>query len=264
MRFWKMHGAGNDFVVTSDPERRWDKSPEALRSLCDRRRGIGADGVIFINAVVGSPAHNAVMEFYNSDGSRAEMCGNGLRCAALFAHTHLSLHRKLSIKTDAGTLRTEIAGDSLVTIEIPVNEQVAKTTVDNRTVWCCVTGVPHCVVFVDDVDKVDVSKEGAALRWHQHFAPKGTNVDFVEKIPVAGAHRIRTYERGVEGETLACGTGISASALCLHSAHKILPPVRLKTVGGDSLEVDFPTSDNIVKAVHLTGPAVEVFEGETP
>ena len=261
MKFWKLHGAGNDFVMTSDPERRWDRSAEGLKRLCDRRRGIGADGVIFLDPSPGDASHHAVMEFYNNDGSRAEMCGNGLRCAALFAYTHLGLPRRLKVKTDAGILGAEIAEPGRVTIEIPVNKAFENIEVDGRPMCFGVTGVPHCVVFAADVAAIDVQREGAALRWHGRFAPKGTNVDFVSPATVDGAHNIRTYERGVEAETLACGTGITAAALCLHAIHKIAPPVRIRTVGGDYLEVDFPVSDNIVTCARLTGPAVEVFEG---
>ncbi len=265
-RFSKMHGAGNDFIVSDGKLHAYfAENPARPAALCHRKCGIGADGIFFL-----SEQGNGrwKMDFYNSDGSRAEMCGNGLRCAALYAARHSQGVDKPVFETDAGTLATEVLSDpggtgpAQVRIDISVNggfRHMGK--ISGHDVYFGNTGVPHAVVIVDDTEKIDVEKLGAELRYHGIFAPSGTNVDFAELRKINGAHRIRTYERGVEGETLACGTGICASALVLHEFFGEGQKVALLSRSGAELAVDIPENWNILCKIKLTGPAVEVCRG---
>ncbi|MBO5958596.1 MAG: diaminopimelate epimerase, partial [Lentisphaeria bacterium] len=223
--FTKMHGAGNDFVVILCPD---ETSPEAafrdqpaparIARVCDRRTGIGADGLFFLTPLVPG---RFKMDFYNNDGSRASMCGNGLRCAGLCAgrYAHWA---DLIFETDSGVLTANVLADDGVSgrVRITIIQNDAFRScgeLNGYPVYYGVAGVPHAIAIVPDVDAVDVPHEGRALRYHEAFAPGGANVDFVEAEPRAdGLHRIRTYERGVEGETPACGTGISSSGIVLH------------------------------------------------
>ncbi|OGV51009.1 MAG: diaminopimelate epimerase [Lentisphaerae bacterium GWF2_44_16] len=262
MLFSKMHGAGNDFIVVNLTGNKMEQSPGVIKKLCDRHRGIGADGVIFLSA--NPDGENVKMDFYNSDGSRAGMCGNGLRCAGLFAYRYMVKKENISFITDAGLLHAEIKGTETLRIDIPVLEDFTKQEMpDGKTVYRGNTGVPHAIVVVEDIKAADVFNEGRKIRYHALFAPAGTNVNFIALPPEADAPiRIRTYERGVEDETLACGTGITAAAVC---AFKFLgKPLNLKfiTEDNDNLSVELQTKDNIVCSAKLSGPAVEVFQGE--
>lgn len=206
------------------------------------------------------------MDFFNSDGSKAEMCGNGLRCAALFCYLKLRSDKRLVISTGVGPLDAWIINSNTVKIKIPVIRQFKKIKLGNNTVFCGNTGVPHVVKFVQDIKKINVVSEGRKIRFHKKFAPKGTNVNFIS-IPAKKADpiSIRTYERGVENETSACGTGIAAAALCLKRFFKKFPPFEFTTVNHDILTVEFPDKNNMVNAadnVELTGPAIEVFSGK--
>ena len=214
--FSKMHGAGNDFIVIAGTLADHDFSPEHVRLLCSRKRGIGADGLLLLSAVQ-MPAQESCgtveMIFFNCDGSRAELCGNGLRCAVGFSYRYgLSDHKKILFKTDCGNLWGEYLDESSAAVQIRVNEEFKPFQLqDDLLVYKGSTGVPHAVLFVEDIDSVDVRRQGAELRYHKAFQPDGANVDFVQKmsdfsVPVP----IRTYERGVEDETLACGTGAVA------------------------------------------------------
>ena len=263
--FTKMHGAGNDFIVAFDTSEKWPRSTDAIRNLCNRRRGIGADGLILLS-------HNPdkkipfKMVYFNSDGSVAGMCGNGLRCAALFCYSNLESGKHLKIMTASGPLEASILSKNTVKAKIPVAGEFRKVVIDGEDMYFGNTGVPHLVKQVKDIDKVNVTAEGVKLRHHKLFAPAGTNVDFISlpaKDTVA-PFRIRTYERGVEDETSACGPGITASAVCLLNFFRRKPPYEFITRGGDILKVEFCESDNILNTpatAYLTGPAVEVFSG---
>lgn len=260
-----MHGAGNDFIMLSETKQ---ISPlyfkkEKIAELCNRKRGIGANGLIIVSIPEQKTGYHAKMTYYNSDGSRGEMCGNGLRCAAWYARNKLGLPKELSIKTDAGLLYTEIIDNSSVKIEIPYVSDFVKVSVDNREMYFGNTGVPHVVVFVDDIKKIDVNKEGCFLRYYEKFSPAGTNVNFVSinnKAKDKNSFLIRTYERGVEEETSACGTGISASAICAWLYKNAKSPVGFITIDGDQLKVEIP-ADKPLTRIYLTGPVCEVFTG---
>ena len=263
--FTKMHGAGNDFIVTFDSSGKWPRLTDAIRSLCDRKRGIGADGLILLSH---SPDKKIPfkMIFFNSDGSVAGMCGNGLRCAALFCHNQLDSGKHLKIMTASGPLEASILSKDTVRVKIPTAGDFRKIVIDGEDMYFGHTGVPHLVKAVKDIAKVNVKEEGEKLRRHKLFAPEGTNVNFISLPPKGkdGPCGIRTYERGVEDETSACGTGITASAVCLLKFFRRKPPFEFITHGEDILKVEFRESDNILSAsptAYLTGPAVEVFSG---
>ena len=263
--FSKMHGAGNDFIMLPGMELASSHTlkKEKIAELCNRKRGIGANGLIIVSIPEQKTGYHAQMIYYNSDGSRGEMCGNGLRCAAWYARHRLNQPKELSIKTDAGLLYTEIIDSSSVKIEIPYIAEFIKVSVANREMYFGNTGVPHVVVFVDDIKKIDVNKDGRFLRYHERFSPAGTNVNFVsinKKAKDENSFLIRTYERGVEEETSACGTGISASAICAWLYKNASSPVGVTTIDGDQLKVEIP-SDKPLKRIYLTGPVCEVFTG---
>jgi len=263
-KFSKMHGAGNDFIVADDWCLTWPRHAGFIQQICDRKRGIGADGFILLSAP--SSSHTDItMSFFNCDGKPAEMCGNGLRCAALFTKLHILNQTSLKFDTGSGILDTEIINSQTVTIEIPIKKQPEAVILEEKE--CCIvnTGVPHLILFCKDIAKIDIEKEGKKFRNHNYFQPEGTNVDFIAvpetpNIPVS----IRTYERGVEGETAACGTGIAAAAIALAMSYKLKSPIKFMTSHSDTITVDFCHNDNIVDVfnnIFLTGPAIEVYTG---
>ena len=273
IRFYKMQGAGNDFAVvfcepgSAEAELRDSvrKESEIVR-LCSRKLGIGADGLLFLTRSGRSTAFK--MDFYNCDGSRAAMCGNGLRCAALFAARRGGGGKTPVFLTDSGELATEVISaenPGVVRITIKISDPFRDLgSVDGYRVFFGTAGVPHAVVPVDDTDRIDVDAAGRFLRHHAVFGPAGANVDFVELAEKNGTHRIRTYERGVEGETLACGTGITSAGTVLHQFFNAGEKVRFLSRSGDVLQVDISQDGYILIEAYLTGPAQETFEGIAP
>lgn len=262
--FIKMTGAGNDFILADNRQGNISLTRDQVARLCHRQFGIGADGLMLL-----VPARNGTAEwawqFWNSDGSDAEMCGNGARCFARYIQrvTH-STAPATSFETVAGVIHAEFKGERVTVNLTPphslrLNESVA-TTAGPRSVSSLNTGVPHAVVFVPDADQAMVQAWGTELRWHAHFKPRGTNVNFVQ-LKGPNFIRVRTYERGVEGETLACGTGVSASAMVAAATHGFSSPVRVQVQGGDELEVSFEQRGQEFHNVRLSGPATFVFEG---
>ena len=265
LKFSKMNGAGNDFVVVDCSEAAFVFTAESIRKICDRRRGIGADGLILLSRSRIPGCGQVVMEFFNCDGSKAELCGNGLRCAALFAHERgLSREPSITFTTGGGELAAEVISDGMVRIELPVTETFEKREhVGGFTVFKGAVGVPHAVVRMDSLDAADILRPGRALRFHEAFAPAGVNVDFVEfghdfTEPVT----IRTYERGVEDETLACGTGIASCARVLADFFQAPSELTFRTRSGDLVRTRLPDGENA--RIVLTGPAVEVYRGTAP
>jgi diaminopimelate epimerase len=264
LEFTKMNGAGNDFVLIDNRARRLKLTREQVIRLCDRHRGVGADGVVILLPSTSGKADWA-WEFYNSDGSVGEMCGNGARCFGQFVRKHTGLERDFTFETGAGIISARFEGERVtVNLTAPqalcLNEQVALSG-GKQTIHSVNTGVPHAVLFVPDADKAMVQQLGPEIRRHPRFAPKGTNVNFVQVLG-PGFIRVRTFERGVEGETLACGTGVTASALIASRVHHFSSPVKVRVQGGDVLEVSFGEKDGQFKDVRLTGPAEFVFEGK--
>lgn len=263
LEFTKMSGAGNDFVLIDNRARKVQVTPPQVARLCDRHRGVGADGLMLLVPCASGKADWA-WDFYNSDGSHAEMCGNGARCFARFIQKLTGVNRQTTFETVAGIITAIFQGDRVqVSLTRPkdlrLNQQIAASA-GPLTVHSLNTGVPHAVIFVTDADQAMVQQIGAEIRYHPHFAPRGTNVNFVQVL-APNSIRVRTYERGVEGETLACGTGVTASALVAARVHHFTPPIQVRVQGGDRLEVSFAPSGDEFDAVKLTGPADFVFEG---
>ncbi len=265
LEFTKMNGAGNDFVMLDNRDGGLTLTREDITRLCDRHRGIGADGVLIVESADADADFR--MRYYNADGGEAEMCGNGARCFARFAGKLTGGNSaEIRFETLAGLIGARSVGE-LIELEMSTPDgyaPAATLAVASRKldVHFLNTGVPHAVVFVDDLESADVCCLGAALRHHEHFAPRGTNVNFVQ-VESPGEIAIRTYERGVEDETLACGTGVVACALIHHVETGVPSPVHVRVRGGDTLTVGFqplPASGGF-GAVTLTGPADFVFDG---
>ncbi len=263
IHFWKMHGAGNDFILVDDRAGTFPASDiKWLSGIGARRTGVGCEGIILIQ---NSDKADFRMRFFNPDGNEADMCGNGARCVARLAHEIGVTPMVMSIETAAGMLKAEIL-DNTVRIELTEPhgwETGGSLEIDGRQIkyGFVNTGVPHVVVEVDDLAGCDVKGLGAAIRYHAHFAPAGTNADFIH-VTGTNSLSLRTYERGVEDETLACGTGIAASALIAYKLGKVKSPVEVKAASGDILVVGFRIDGDSVSNVTLTGLAVHVFQGE--
>jgi diaminopimelate epimerase len=262
LQFTKMNGAGNDFVMIDNRDGRLQLSRETIAKLCDRHRGVGADGLLMVEPAQADADFR--MRYYNADGGEAEMCGNGARCFGRFAGRLSGREGDVSFETMAGVITARFFGENVqIQMSAPhslrLNEGL-ELAGESHVVHSLNTGVPHAAVFVDDLENTEVRKLGAALRFHSHFAPKGTNANFVAQIDPQTIS-IRTYERGVEDETLACGTGMVACALIFHELTGAPSPVRVKVRGGDLLEVAFELVGSQYENVQLTGPADFVFDG---
>jgi diaminopimelate epimerase len=282
IHFTKMVASGNDFVVVENSHKTEGESHRALaKKICDRKYGVGADGLLLLE---GSKKADIRMRIFNADGSEAEMCGNGARCTALYvsqeagpstssfdklrtslrAGKRTSGQQKITIETKAGIIDSEIIGDKVkikltdpedVRLEIPIK-------VNNRTmrVNFITTGVPHAVIFTEGLEEIDIVPLGRAIRNHKKFLPRGTNVDFVEVVN-KNAINVRTYERGVEDETLACGTGSAASALVFALKTGAKDKVYVHTKSTEVLTVYFNSRDNSLKDIWLEGKARLAFQG---
>ena len=264
VRFWKLEGAGNDFLGLDGRAGGFKLKRQQIADLCDRRRGVGADGVL----VVEKPKVRGAdfrMRYYNSDGGEAEMCGNGARCFALLARAVSGRKgNELRVQTQAGLLTLRTSGQEVqVSMTEPTKLRLGrKLVVAGRklAVDFLNTGVPHAVLFVRSVRSIDVAKQGRAIRYHSAFAPSGTNVNFVE-IGRGNRIYVRTYERGVEGETLACGTGVVASSILSNLRRGLRSPILVTTRGGDHLRVGFSMENGHARKVTLQGPARIVYRG---
>jgi diaminopimelate epimerase len=267
--FTKMSGAGNDFVVLDARDGIGAQilagDPHAfVRDVCHRRFGVGADGVLAVDRATDARAADFRMRYFNADGGEAEMCGNGARCLGRFALDRgLGAGGRVRFETIAGPHAAERAGEEIRVAMLPPRalRRDVRVRADGRDVtgFSLDTGVPHYVAFVDDVSAVDVVTLGRALRRHESFAPAGTNVDFVQRT-TAGL-RVRTYERGVEDETLACGTGLTASAIAGALAFDLPAPVTLRAESGQDLRVGFTRDGETFRDVWLEGEARVVFTG---
>ncbi|PYJ19967.1 MAG: diaminopimelate epimerase, partial [Verrucomicrobia bacterium] len=257
-----MNGAGNDFILVDNRAGDIHLDRGQIARLCDRHRGVGADGILLLEKA--SNQADFRMRYFNADGGEAEMCGNGARCFARFANNIAGAQAKISFETPAGVIAAELVGE-LVTLQMTkptdlrINMKLPVAN-ENKTIHFINSGVPHVVIPVPRIDKVGVQREGSAIRHHDMFSPKGANVNFLEK---RGPNKIaiRTYERGVEDETLACGTGIVASALIFAAIEKVNGPINVIARGGDELQVGFEKIENGFCNVTLTGPAEFVFQG---
>ncbi len=262
--FVKMSGAGNDFVVLDNRTLGLALTGAQIARLCHRQFGIGADGLLAVE-LSDQPTADYRMRYYNADGGEAEMCGNGARCFAKFIQSFPRAEAaRVRFLTPAGLITGEYIGDE-VRINLTAPAETAVRQIADFG-WGAIdyhfmnTGVPHAVVYVPDAEGAQVVPHGRAIRRSPVF-PRGTNVNFVQ-LSGEGPHIIRTYERGVEDETLACGTGVVASALLTHLVHGLPLPLRLQVRGGDVLTVDARVEGTTYLDVTLTGPATVVFTGE--
>lgn len=262
LTFYKCHGAGNDFIILDDRRKKFpSKNVKLIADLCNRRTGIGADGLILLR---NHPRTDFEMLYYNADGKIGSMCGNGGRCAAALAY-RLGIAGKRSRMTTIDGIHTAeiLSGDNAKEnfgVRISMNN-VGRIKKFNDCIFID-TGSPHCVYFVNDVDKTDVISKGRKLRYDKRFSPGGANVNFVVKGK--DKLKVRTYERGVEDETLSCGTGVVASALTTAlngGSTGGKKTVSVKTPGGN-LKVHFDYDGKRFTDIYLEGPAAIVFSGE--
>ncbi len=262
--FFKMHGGGNDFVIIDHRARFIPEAeqPQFARRVCHRQLGAGADGLILIEDC---PAADFRWRFYNADGSEPEMCGNGGRCAARFAVLNGIAPPDLTFETLAGTIKAEVKGRRVKLLMAGVGDLSLNRTIpldgDTLTGHFLRVGVPHVAVPVEDLEQAPVTQWGRAIRFHPLFAPAGTNVNFIR---VAGPRdlMIRTYERGVEDETLACGTGSVAAALIAARLGRVKSPVTVHTRGGEALTIYFTLQGEAFGEVFLEGDALVAYQGE--
>ena len=250
IRFVKMHGAGNDFVLVDDRDGSFPCEHRLIAAMATRPGGIGCEGVILVQR---SETADFKMRFFNPDGSEADLCGNGARCVAAFAREIGAVNgRVMRFETAAGFVDAEILERDLIRIAMPEPRGLRDDFV--------VAGVPHRIVPVENLAQADVDGEGRRIRMSDDFAPDGTNVDFVTyRAPDRVA--IRTYERGVEAESFACGTGSVAAAVIGVAQHGLAFPVRVKTTGGYELVVGGTWKDGVFSEISLTGPVKRVYDG---
>jgi diaminopimelate epimerase len=271
--FWKMSGGGNDFVVFDD-RARWFPTgrPAAVAALCARATGVGADAVLLLQEPSTADALFR-MTYFNADGSEAPMCGNGALCIARFARERglAAPGGDVVFETGAGLYRARLGGGGSPRVRLAMRDPGAIApalpaiqALGYARAGFADTGTPHLVALVPDVAGVDVPGEGRRLREHEAFGPEGLNVDFVHVVD-RRTLRLRTYERGVEAETLSCGTGATAAAILCFLWGLVEPPVRVRPPGGIDLEIGFQqTGPSAVGEVTLEGEARIAFSGELP
>jgi len=284
MKFTKMHGLGNDFILINCIKQEIKEPSELAKEVCDRHFGIGADGILL---VLPSECADFKMKLFNYDGSEGEMCGNGIRCFAKYIYEkNLSKKEKINIETLAGikiaelsiqdnkvvSIRVDMGLPKLKKKEVPVtfgnpddmmlNEEIKLPNGEKLKLTAVNTGVPHTVLFVDNIEAVNVLKLGSLIRHFKEVFPEGTNVNFVQ-ILEKNNFKVRTYERGVENETLACGTGATAVsvAVTLLNRTDANKPIKLTFKGGE-IKTEIKMEDGRIKNIFMIGPAKIVFEGE--
>ena len=269
LSFTKMTGTGNDFILMDNRQAKVPKEamPLLAEAICKRSRSVGADGLILLSPSARvDPKLGKVdflWDFFNADGSSAEMCGNGGRCAARFALDKGLAAPEMVFDTLAGPIRAWVKG-TLVKLEmVPPLGAYRGLELEAAGQTVCMdgvnTGVPHAVVPVDDLEAAPVKDMGRELRFHQHFAPAGTNVNF--SVAREDELWVRTYERGVEDETLACGTGAVAAALTAGAKGILRPPITVRVRSGEKLTVHFDLNHDEFSEVFLEGPASYIYEG---
>ncbi len=262
--FTKMVASGNDFVVIDAaglPNNQTTSIKKFVRLISDRKYGAGADGVLLLKKL---DSRTYKMRIFNADGSEAEMCGNGARCAGLWIYNQTG-KSELDLKTIAGSIKVKVSKTSvkirltdpkaaLMDIPLKVNNRIVKVNFIN-------TGVPHAVIFVCGLNQLDVFTLGRNIRNHKYFLPRGTNVDFIEVLG-NNSIRVRTYERGVEDETLACGTGSTAAALIFALKSGCMKKIKVLTQSREILSVYFKKHKNDFSDIWLEGSAKTTYKGE--
>lgn len=249
--FHKYHGTGNDFILVDNREGIFREDKETIQRLCDRHFGIGSDGLILIES---DSEADFYMNFFNPDGSQS-FCGNGSRCAVAFFHQVFPSKETIRFRAIDGMHSASVASGIVSISMSDVNE--IREAPDG---WFLNTGSPHIIRFVDSLGELDIVKEARAIRYNERWKEKGVNVNFVS---VTGSNRIRmrTYERGVEAETLSCGTGVTAAALAFHYLNKSDGRIEVETAGGRLSVLFVDDGSGLFREVQLIGPATPVFEG---
>ena len=260
LEFYKMSASGNDFIIIDNRDGEvydnFKDLKEFIVKVCRRNHSVGSDGLVLIEK---SKKYDFRWRFFNADGSEAEMCGNGGRCAARFAFIKGISKEKMSFETIAGVIKAEVNGQRVklqltsptdIKLDYPVGLEDKEIFLSSVN-----TGVPHAVLLADDVDHMPVEELGRLVRYHKAFGEKGTNVDFVQIIDKKNV-KIRTYERGVEGETYACGTGAVATGVILKAKGLLESPMNIMTKGGETLKV------YVNSEVYLEGVTQVIFVGK--
>ncbi len=254
IQFYKYQGAGNDFIIIDNRDSSFRKNDnELIKNLCDRRFGIGADGLILLES---SKTADFKMVYFNADGNEGSMCGNGGRCIVAFAKKLNIIDFQTTFDAIDGLHFASINNGNVNLKMVDVNEIEMK---DNYLFLN--TGSPHHICWSDDVDALNIKKVGAKIRYSEPYSTEGTNVNFAEQTS-KNSFKVRTYERGVENETLACGTGVTAVAIASNRINKTsVSLIKIKTLGGN-LEVSFKKDGDLYREIFLNGPAEFVFEGK--
>jgi len=264
--FMKLSGAGNDFVIINNLNRVVDSTDSEFMNfvmkVCQRRMSVGADGVLLVEPIDDVDFR---MRYFNADGGEVETCGNGARCISKFAYLNGIVSEQMRFLTNAGVYEAEVVGENVkvrmsdptdIRINVPLRLEDGVHNVGFAN-----SGVPHVVFFVEDLQATDVFDLGQQTRYHNDFKPAGTNANFI-RIHSQELIEIRTYERGVENETLACGTGSIASAIVSATLGEVKSPVSVKTASGVVLKIHFDLENDEVKNVYLEGDARVIFAGE--
>jgi len=258
VKFCKMSSAGNDFVLINSGKYPHLKGKNIAQVLCRRKTSIGADGLILIRK---ETREKISMRFFNPDGSET-FCGNALRCCALWAGKEKTCRKPFQINTIKGNLSVEIKGKNKVKAQMPSVKDLFLnfSEISGKKIHFVDTGVPHAVIPVENLRSFDVRTLGRKVRYNSRFGKEGTNADFI-KLKKRVLH-VRTYERGVENETLSCGTGITASALVAAKVWNLKPPVKCISLSGENFLVNFRFAGQGASDIEISGPACLIFEGE--
>lgn len=264
IKFWKMSGSGNDFILVDNRNGRIkdEEMGRFVERACRRRESVGADGVIF---VIESKQYDFGWRFFNADGGEVEMCGNGGRCVSRFAFLEGIADDKMSFETLVGPVSAEVKGRVVKVLMPKPGRPSMDLDIEFQPGWKSCdylnTGVPHVVVRVDDLEAHPVRDQGRIIRYHSRFSPEGTNANFMTRIG-PDLLAVRTYERGVEDETLACGTGAIASALTASIRGRVASPVKVKTKGGEELTIHFKRVEESFDEVWLEGNTSIIYQAQ--
>lgn len=255
MRFYKYQGTGNDFILIEDDEAHFP--PKKIKQLCDRRYGIGGDGLIFVRRPSDADAE---MEIYNADGNRAEMCGNGLRSLVQYLIDRGNPQTSFKIAASGKFYSAHVEQGEIV-VEMGVPKVLEEGTIEGLPFFHIDSGVPHFVHFCDDIHQADFPYIAQKIRHHSYFSPSGVNVNFVKLLPSC-LLQVRTYERGVEGETHSCGTGGAAACVAAWKKYGIKGLVEVEFPSQERLRFDLLADDDLLRGMSMRGNAAYVFEGD--
>lgn len=255
MRFYKYQGTGNDFILIESETAHFPT--HQIKQLCDRRYGIGADGLIFVRRPSNADAE---MEIYNADGMRAEMCGNGLRSLVQFLIDRGNRQKSFTIVASGKLYKADVEEGKII-VDMGVPKILEEGTIDGLSFFHIDSGVPHFVHFCDDMHQGGFSQIARGLRYHPHFSPSGVNVNFAKLLPSC-LLQVRTYERGVEGETHSCGTGGAAACVAAWKKYGIKGLLEVEFPSQERLQFDLLAHDDLLRGLSMRGHAAYVFEGE--